>query len=303
MRDHTQPGALPLRPLTTGEVLDAAVVLFRTQARTLITVGWVLAFVEQAVLFPLRRLADVDASFLPGNGLLVQFGVLAVVGLGTEALCIGLLGGAASARAPRALLGAAAPVRPRRTASLTVGVVAAATLCAASGWAFLVILEPLQATGPVLALLVTAIVWAPVYGLVGLVAPAVVIDGLGPGRAVLRSVRLASRTGLRAAMIRVLGYLSWLLVRLALAYSAIAVVDLFFTSPSSTVDNILMGGAWLIVNTIAYPILGCLDAALHLDVRMRTEGLDIALRRSLHRGVAADLALAVPRRQPAGQTA
>jgi hypothetical protein len=36
---------------------------------------------------------------------------------------------------------------------------------------------------------------------------------------------------------------------------------------------------------------------------MRTEGLDIALRRSLHRGVAADLALAVPRRQPAGQTA
>ena len=56
-----------------------------------------------------------------------------------------------------------------------------------------------------------------------------------------------------------------------------------------------MGAAWLAVNALAYPMLGCLDAALHLEARMRTEGLDIALARSLRRGVATETALAVPR--------
>ena len=52
---------------------------------------------------------------------------------------------------------------------------------------------------------------------------------------------------------------------------------------------------WLVVNALAYPVLGCLDVVNHLETRMRTEGLDIALRRSLRRGVATDAALAVPR--------
>ena len=39
MRDHTQPGALPLRPMTTGEVLDAAAVLLRTRVWRLIGLG------------------------------------------------------------------------------------------------------------------------------------------------------------------------------------------------------------------------------------------------------------------------
>lgn len=34
------------------------------------------------------------------------------------------------------------------------------------------------------------------------------------------------------------------------------------------------------MNTVAYPALACLDAVIHLDNRMRTEGLDIRLARS-----------------------
>lgn len=293
--DLTQPGALPLRPLTTGEVLDAAVVLLRTRAGKLIGLGILFALAEQAILFPLRRLADVDSSFLPADDRLAPFGILIVIGFGTEAFCIAVLGGVAAFEAPRALLGTAAPGgrRSRLGSVIIVGLLAALT-CGASAWTFLVLPVPLQVLGLVLAILTTILVWPFAYGLVGLAAPAVVIDELAALRALGRSVKLASRNVMRAMWIRVLGYVAWLFIRLGLSIAAVAVVSIFYSSPSSTVDNVLMGASWLVVNALAYPVLGCLDVALHLDVRMRTEGLDIAVRGSLRRGAATDRALAVP---------
>jgi hypothetical protein len=300
LRDQTQPGSLPLRPLTTGEVLDAAVVLLRARAAKLIGLGFAFAFTEQLVLYPLRRMADLDDRFLPATGALDIFGILIVVGLGTEALCIASLGGIAATDAPRALLGPTTPTsrRTRFGAVLVVACVSAIT-CAASGWAFLVLAAPVQILGLFLAFLITPILWPFAYGLLGLAAPAVVIDQLSPARALMRSLVLTRRTLLRGMWIRVLGYLAWLLIRLGLSLASIAIVNLVYTSPSNTVDNLLMGGVWLLVNALAYPVLGCFDVALHLEIRMRTEGLDIALRRTLRRGVAADNALAVPVRQSA----
>jgi len=296
VHDHAQPGALPLRPLTTGEVLDAAITLLRTRLGLLLGLGFALALAEQIVLFPLRRLADLDINYLPGTDLLGPFGVLVVAGMGTEAVCIGLLGGVAATQAPRALLGDTAPGRAVRFAPLAVAVTVVGTVCAAAGWAFLVLPVPLQVAGLILAFLITVCLWALAYGLLGLVAPAVVLDRLGPGAAVLRSLRLASRNGMRTALVRVLGYLVWLLVRLALTSAALFALSLAYTSPSTTVDAIILGATWLLVHAVAYPILGCLDTALHLDIRMRVEGLDIALRRQLKRGVSAEGALAVPSR-------
>jgi hypothetical protein len=307
VRDHHSavdtPGVLPLRPLTTGEVLDAAVVLLRTHATRLFILGLAVALAEQAILFPLRRLADVDLTFLPDTGRLGPWGALVVVGVATEALAIGVLGASASAYAPQALLGLSAPRVAGRVGALVIALPLVALLCASSASAFLLVLVPLQVAGIMLAGLITVLLWVPTYGLLGLVAPAVVIDRQGPARAVRRSVRLASRTGLRAALIRVLGYLSWLLVRLALTMATVTLISVFYVSPSTTVDNVIMAACALVVNALAYPVLGCLDAALHLEVRMRTEGLDIALRRSLHRGVATESALAVPTRVAVGQPA
>ncbi len=47
-------GVLPLRPLTLGELLDAAVALLRGRAKMLLAAGFVLALIEQAVLYNLR---------------------------------------------------------------------------------------------------------------------------------------------------------------------------------------------------------------------------------------------------------
>ncbi len=296
LRDHTQPGDLPLRPLTTGELLDAAVVLLRTRGRWMITLGAVLAGAEQAVLFPLRRAADIDSSFLPGDTQLYQYGILVIVGLFTETFCIGWLGGAAASLAPRALLGSSAPGPARwRGGAVLVVVLLAGMLVAATGWSFLVLPVPLQVFGLLLAYLFTALAWPFGYGLVGLAAPAAVIDERGPARALLRSIRLASRNGMRASWIRVLGYTAWLFIRIGLGLGTIALVAIVFDSPSNLVDEVIVGVAWFFVNALAYPMLGCLDVALHLDTRMRTEGLDIALSRTVRRGVLADRALAVPR--------
>jgi hypothetical protein len=297
VRDLTQPGLLPLRPLTTGELLDAAVALLQGRTGRLIGLGLLLAALEQAVLFPLRRLADVDASFLPDDGRLGQFGLLVVVGFATEAFCIAVVGGVAAVDGPRALLGGAAPVTRRRRLGRVVVVAAlAAAGCAAGAAWFLVLPAPLQAVGLVVAIMLTALTWPLPYGLLGLTAPAVVVDELSPPRALLRSVRLAARNGLRGVWLRLLGYLAWLVLRLGLALATLALVSLVYGSPSPMVDNLLMGGAWLVVNALAYPVLGCLDVALHLETRMRTEGLDIALRRALRRSVVPDAAFAVPAR-------
>jgi hypothetical protein len=296
VRDHAQPGALPLRPLTTGELLDAAVVLLRTRAARLLGLGALLALAEQAVLFPLRRLADVDSSFFPAEDRLFAFGFVIVAGLGLEALCIAVLGGVAATQAPRALLGTAAPAPNRsRLGSVVVVGTVVAVVCAATGWAFLLLPVPLQIVGLMFAFMLTGLAWPLAYGLTGLAAPAVVVDQLGPARALGRSIQLAARTGMRAVWIRVLGYFAWLGIRIGLGFAMIALITIVYASPSATADNVIMGVTWLTVNALAYPMLGCLDVAIHLDVRMRTEGLDIALRRSVRRGVATNAALAVPR--------
>ena len=84
-------------------------------------------------------------------------------------------------------------------------------------------------------------------------------------------VALSAQGGGRALWIRILGYLAWLFIRLGLSVAVVAVVEIFYSSPSATVDNILMGTTWLVVNALAYPVLGCLDVVNHLETRMRTE--------------------------------
>lgn len=281
---------LPLRPLTVGELLDAAVALLRTRAGLLVGLGALLALAEQAALFPLRRLADLDLRYLPADDRWPAWTLLLVVGFATEAFVIALLGGAAAGAAPRALLGPAAPAPepPARPVAATLAVAAAAALLCGSAvatvfaWpATFFLLMPL-----------TVLLWVWLYGVCGLAAPAAVGERRGPAAALWRSVVLAHRSFLRAAGIRVLAYVGWALVRVAWGFGVLGLVTLFYTPPDTTMDNVLMAAVFLVINALAYPTLGCLDAVLHAESRMRTEGLDIALRRALARSADPTPALA-----------
>jgi hypothetical protein len=128
----------------------------------------------------------------------------------------------------------------------------------------------------------------------GLAAPALVIDQLGPLGALGRSFALVARGRWRPGGIRLLGYLAWLAIRLALGAGSVAALGLIIHLPGRTWPTVVAMGAWAIVNTVAYAALGCLDAVLHLENRMRVEGLDLALSRALRRGVPPERILAGP---------
>jgi hypothetical protein len=279
----SQPGVLPLRPQSAGELLDAGVALLRTRWRLLLGLGLLLATAEQVLLFPLRRLADLDLRYWPADDRWRQWALLVIVGFAAEAFLVALLGGVAARGTPRALLGAGAPAAesPARPA---LGVLVAAVAVAVTTGLALLSMYAWPVTF-FLLVPVTLLLWVWAYGAFGFAAVTVVLERRGPAAALARSVVLAHRGFLRALRIRVVAYLGWWLIRLAWGLGVLSLLGLFYTPPDTTMDNVVMAGVFLMVNALAYPMLGCLDAVLHTESRMRTEGLDIALRRSLARRV------------------
>jgi len=277
--DGSRPaGVMPLRPLTFGELLDAAVSLLRTNAKVFLGSALVLAAIEQAALYPVRRLAAVNPPYyLPYADRLGSYWLMFAFGMATEAGILALLGGLTATAAGPELLGqhlrgreVLRRVAPRLPSMLLLAVVAGSL----AGIAALAALLP----------------WFFVYGLVGLVVPALVVDRVGPARALGRGFALGSRAGLRATWLRVGGYLSWLAIRLAMGFGSVAVLRLVLPTSEGwiTVISVL---AWLVVDTIAYATLACFDAVLYLETRMRTEGLDIAVGRTIRLGRSVDLAV------------
>ena len=290
--------ALPLRPLTVGEVLDAATNLLRRYARPLLSTALVLAVLEQVALYPLRRAAGVGPPWYWPAHLGSQFGgywLLLAAGLGTESIAVTLLGGLAGraavadllGRRPGRLLGRAARPWPLVVLALLVGALSAGT---AAAW---------------------FVPWLFWYPLVGLAGPALVVDrrpvpgppppsglpptrGLGPLGAIGRSAVLVRTSGTRPGRIRLLGYLAWWAIRLVLGGGSVSLLQVVLPSDSPFWWPAAMA-VWAVVDTLAYAALGCLDAVLHLETRMRVEGLDIAVSRAVRTGRPVEPALAVPR--------
>lgn len=263
------PGVLPLRPMTLGELLDTAMSLLRQRALPLFAAAAVLAVGEQLLLAPLRA----DQSLAPpfyGPGIDIGgWWFVVTVGLATEAAVITLLGGYAAAAAGPALLGRPARHRDLWRRVRPVATLTAAAVLAGAAW---------------LGALLSFVPWLFVYGLLGLTAPALVIDRVrDPFAALSRSVRLSVRSGMRAGWIRLAGYLTWFAVRFALGAGWTAVAS---PLTGERLDSQLwvVPIAWVVANTLAYPALACLDAVLHLETRVRTEGLDIAVGRARSRG-------------------
>jgi hypothetical protein len=95
---------------------------------------------------------------------------------------------------------------------------------------------------------------------------------------------------MRGVWVRLAGYLGWLALRLALGFGGLAVLDLVLPATQDWLP-VASIAVWLVVNAVTYATLACLDAVLYLEVRMRTEGLDLALGRDLRHGRPVDLAM------------
>ncbi|MDG4802769.1 hypothetical protein [Micromonospora sp. WMMD980] len=266
MSDAGPIAVLPRRPVTVGELLDAAVLLLRDQARVLVPLAVPLALAEQILLHPVRMLAGAHPpGWWPGGEpRLGWYWLLLAVGAATEAMIIALLGNPAARAGGAALLD-----RRLAPAELLRAARPGATVLVALAVGLLVGLAGLA--GPA---------WFVAYGLLGLVVPVLVLDGVPAHRAPGRAVRLAVRVGGRAAAVRLLGYLGWWLVRIGIGLGVpygLGRLGLFDVSAFALPVAV---AAQVAVNALAYPALACLDAVLHLETRIRTEGLDIRLSRA-----------------------
>ena len=271
---------LPLRPLTVGELLDASIGLARSAAPVLLPFAFLLAVVEQAMLTPLRLAYFADASPIPDfSDLFGEPWLVIAVGAGSEVMIIALLGGVAGRAAAQATIRSAPSWRSLLRGSRPLLVLPVAVLAGA-----VTTVATLIAPG-----------WLIGYPLLGLVVPVLVIDRLGLPRALWRGLRLITRVTVRAAAIRILGYLAWFVARLGFGLGVLAAIG--FGQGLGLPDL----GAWstvvafALVNTLAYAALASLDAVLHVETRMRTEGLDIALARSTSQGTLGATSLAVGR--------
>ena len=270
-------GVIPLRPLTFGELLDAAVALLRTHFRLFPSAALCLAAAEQALLYPIRQWADIYPPFyLPYSDRLGPFWVVLSTGFGTEAAILALLGGLTGISAAATFSGVELRGRAvlrgalRRLAPLVVIAVAAGLLV---GLAASALFLP----------------WLLLFGMVGLAGPALVVERVGPFRALGRSFRMSLR-GARAFWLRLGAYLTWLAIRLALGIGGLALLNLVLPA-SRDWRTAISVVTWLLVDTVAYATLACFDAVLYLDTRMRTEGLDITVSRQLRRRVPVELAV------------
>lgn len=261
---------LPLRPMTLGELLDAAMTLLRARALPLLGTAAVLAALEQVLLGPLRAGAFATApAYGPARDHFGAWWQVMATGFATEAAALTLLGALAAAAAGPALIGRPVPHRALWRRVRPVSTVLTAVLfglaCGAAAFAGF-------------------FPWLFVYGVFGLAAAVLVIDRSGnPFTALGRSARLTTRNGLRGAWARLAAYLSWFAIRIALGAGWVALLTLVGGDRPGWLDW-AAPIAWVLANAVAYSALACVDAVLLLETRIRTEGLDIAIGRARSRG-------------------
>ena len=265
---------LPLRPMTLGELLDAAMALLRRRALPLFAAGLVLAGLEQVALAPLRSWAHLTPPWYgPTEEFLIPWWITVAAGFGTELFIITLLGAYAAAAAGPALLGRDVRHRALWKRSRPL---------AATGLALW-----LGAVGAVGAL-IAVIPWAVFYGFFAMTSAALVIDRarnpLG------RAMRLAARHTARGFWILITAYLTWAAVRGALGIGWTELVRLV-SGAEPEFQTWVVPAARALGNGVAYAALACVSAVVLIDVRIRTEGLDILISRTRSLGGDADQTL------------
>ena len=256
---------IPLRPMTLGELLDAAMALLRRRALPLLSVAAVLAGLEQLALAPLRSWGHMTPSWYgPTEDDLFAWWITVAAGFGFELVILTLLGAMAGAAAGPAMLGT--ELRHRRLfRRFGIAIPLALLLGLVGAMGALLFLVP----------------WMVFFGFFAMTGAALTNDRarnpLG------RSAVLAGRGLARGFWVLTVAYLTWSAVRIALGAGWIELV-------SQATGYEPDGQTWLVplartlANAVAYAALACLSAVLLLEVRVRTEGLDILISRTRSRG-------------------
>ena len=278
-------GGIPLRPLGVGDVLDGTFTTIRRNPRATIGLAAILITVQQALVVGAQLLTGdiptltgftgdtASLELLGGFGGLIGTLLSAVVGAVLTGMLVVVVSEDVLGR--RVTVGQVwARVRPRLWALLVASAIAG--LVPYVGLIFLVI------PGVIL------------WGAWALTTPALVLEGLGPFRALRRSWQLAWPAFPRVWSIRTLSELLAMLMQFlvavpfALAGTLLALAlgaDEGNELPIVALVLIVLGG--IAAGTLTAPFLAGVLALLYVDRRMRAEGLDLVLQRQARVGTSA----------------
>ena len=299
-----KPGVIPLRPLGVGEILDGAFASIRRNPKTILglaavvmTISAVISAVITRTLLnlgslnlptPGQQLTSAQATHLVGRIVAVAlpvFGLSILLTIIVQAILAGLLApiiargvagqqiSAAEAwriarpRLPSLLLATLLVLLAGLGPVLVVGVIAGIALLAGA---------PAAAYGGVALLGLAALVltiWLST--MLSLVTPVVVLENERPIRALTRSWGLVRRSFWRVFGIT-------LLAGIIVAIAG-GILQLPFTFFGAVLGGGIGGTVILVIGAIAAgtvtrPITAGVTVLLYVDMRMRKEGLDLALR-------------------------
>ena len=299
-----KPGVIPLRPLGVGEVLDGAFASIRRNpkavlglAAVVMTISAVISAVITKTLLNLgsvnwpsqgQNLTPAQTTHLIGRFVAVAapaFGVTVLLTYVVQAILAGLLAPIIARGVSGQQISAADAWRATRPRLPSLLLATLLVLLAGLG--------PLLITGLIAGIAALAGAPAPVYAvivLLGLVAlvltiwfstmlslvtPIVVLENASPGRALARSWRLVQRSFWRVFGITLL---AGLIVSIAGGILQLPFTLLGAAAGSGAGGTVILVIGAIAAGTVTRPITAGVTVLLYVDMRMRKEGLDLALR-------------------------
>src|SRR6266567_1484818 len=270
-RDAPAPGAVPLRPLGVGDILSGAFTLIRQNPAA--TLG-LTALTVTALAVTVAIIVLIASQTAPAVAFFALVPALAALGL--------QLGGLVTAMG-QSLLGRKITIREAVRRSRTGPVVAAILLLAVI---FLAIWIPpvlvLKGWGVIPVLLLTA--WLGV--MLSLTIPVVVLERRGPIAAIGRSWRLVLGSYWRVFGTYLLTYLIMWVLSLVISLPLQLVSGLaggLGGSGSRTTLSLAVGLfaiGEIVITSLALTIETGVLVLVYADMRMRKEGMDLALRQA-----------------------
>jgi hypothetical protein len=264
-----------LRPRTVGEVLDGAIKLYVRNARTLIGIVAVVSVPLQIVsgivlLSVLTKGAQVPGNLFAfhvqqsQNGTTSSASVNGAVEI-VRLVISGVTGMLCTAACVRAVSDAYADRPPSIAGSLRVAV---------RRLPILIVMEIVRYAGLILAFIALIIPGVWLYGAWGVATPALLVEELGPLKALGRSRRLVRRRWWPVAAVLLLSGILAAVVGSALQ-ALFGAIDGFSSHPPLLLGVLAVVLGATVTSILVQPFTAAVTTVLYFDLRVRHEGYDV----------------------------
>jgi hypothetical protein len=273
-----RPGCVPLRPLGLGDILDGAFKATRRNPRVMLGLSALFAVIQVLLSTVVAKVAlsnvnGLDTSDNVNLGPLLGSEGLELVTVFVTLLLNGVLSGLLTVVVTQDVLG-------RRVGARAVWEQVRPRVWTLGGLAL--VTSVLEFLG--LLACIAPGVW--LWGIWAVAVPACIVEKTSVRAALARSRALVFGTFWRVWGIRALGWLVLQVITTLIAVPFLlvgAIVGLGGSaelSDASTAMLITVAVGSLIGQTLVAPVRAGIDALLYVDLRMRREGLDIALQQA-----------------------